>query len=144
MTLDASLEQISALQVALTGEYGAIYAYGIIGANTQGADKDRALKALRSHELRRNQVRDQLVAAGADPVPAEAAYTMPNVVTNPESGATAAQTIELQLVGAWASLAARTPIEGQNIANRKLAVGASRECAVRAVAWGSSAQAFPG
>lgn len=141
---DFSTGQIGALQDTLQGEYAAVYAYGVIGARSQGQDQRlRALKALRTHSTLRDWLREQLNAANTDPVPAAPAYELPNAVTNNQSAAKAAGTIEQRLTRSWAALAARTPIFDDNVTARTFAVNTAMECGTRAISWGSGVQAFP-
>lgn len=141
---DYTADQIGALQDTLQGEYAAVYAYGVIGGRSTGnPQKLKALKAMRTHTDLRNWLRDQLNASGTEPVPAAPSYQMPNSVTDNQSAAKAAATIENRLARSWAALAARTPITDDNVTNRKFAVNTSMECATRAVSWGSGVQAFP-
>lgn len=120
------------LEAVVAGESAAVYAFGVVAGQSRGAQRRRALAALRAHE----QWRDRWAAGSA--APAAVAYALPVDVTDEASARTLAQAVENGLVGLYADLAAAT-----RDAERGDAVRAAQQCATRAVRWGAAPQAFP-
>ena len=119
-------------EAVVAGESAAVYAYGVVAGQSRGAQRRRALIALRAHE----QWRDRW--AGDTPAPAAVAYDLPVAVTDGASARTLAQAVENGLVGLYADLAAASVDD-----ERVDAVRAAQQCATRAVRWGAAPQAFP-
>jgi len=131
--------EVSALRAALSGEYAATYAYGLIGAQLTGAEQQRALAALDSHRQHRDTIRRELAAASV-PVPAPAAVYDTGVrIDSAPTAINLAIEVERRLVPQWADVASAKTGSG-----RISAVKTGQECAVRAVVWGGQPQAFPG
>lgn len=130
---------VEALTSTLDAEYGATYAYGLIGAQVSGADLVRARNALESHRQARDKLRTDLAAlSAAIPAPAPA-YNTGEPIDDAAAAANLAIDVERRLVPRWAQVAAASGGD-----SRAQAVRSAQECAVRAVAWGGAPQAFPG
>ena len=130
---------VDRLTSTLQAEYAACYAYGLIGSHVSGTARTRAARALDSHQQARDQLRVSLTALNADiPSPAPA-YQPPTPVTNSPSAIALAVNVEQNLIRQWAAVSA---VSGGN--SRDNAIQNAQECAVRAIAWGASSQAFPG
>lgn len=103
-----------ALTDALSAEYAAVYAYGIIAAFANH-DRDRLVaESTAAHRARRDATIDTLKSLGANaPAPA-AAYTTPFVVDDPIPAAKLAVTVESDTAAVWRSAVERadTPKSG--------------------------------
>lgn len=114
----------------------AIYGYGVVVGQSRGAQQRKAREILAEHI----RERDRWSAAAEYDVPdAEIAYALPFPVQNQSQARRLAVALEERLIGWYAELAS-TVIDGE----RADAVVAAQSCAIRAVEWGASSQAFPG
>lgn len=138
--------ETDALQQALTCEYAAVYAYGLLAAH--GAEGWRTMIAdqTASHRVRRDATIDALHAAGVTPQPPQAAYTPPHPVTDPASAAQLGVTVETDTTMAWRSVAEKAA----SPTTRQASTDALAESAVRLARWRGlagqtpSSTAFPG
>ncbi len=125
-----------ALTAAIDGEEAAVYAYGVAIPRLSGSLSDLARGGLAAHRLRVISLRQRLPVAQQPPPPG-------GFDVDPPVDATQASDllagVEVRLAAVYADLAAHT-----FGADRRDAVLAARECAVRSVAWGGTPQAFPG
>jgi len=138
--------ETAALREALAAEHVAVWGYGVVGAEL-GPDADGPAAAA---EGAHRDVRDRLVALleerAADPVPAQAAYTLPFPVLTAVDAAALAVVLEDGVAGAWVRVLGRAA--DRDI--RKLAVDTLSATEVRAVGWRTAAgqtpvtSAFPG
>lgn len=126
------------LQVALEAEYAAVFAWGLIGAQTTEDRRALARAALARHEAARTWLRQQYVDAGQTAPAAAAAYDTGRV-TDPGAAAALAMRVELACVPAWSKVAA-----SGDAAQRAYAAAQAQADAVRAMAWGAGSSAFPG
>ena len=88
------------LQAALEAEYAAVFAWGLIGAQTTEDRRALARAALARHEAARTWLRQQYVDAGQTAPAAAAAYDTGRV-TDPGAAAALAMRVELACVPAW-------------------------------------------
>ncbi len=123
-----------AIVAAIEGVDAAIYAYGVIGAHTRGADAARARKALGTAQ----QWRADLQALAAQQVGAASAYALPFSVSDAPSARRHGVLVDNRLAAVLADAAAAT-----SGAARRRIVAAGMQCAARAVAWGGAPMAFP-
>ncbi len=123
---------------ALQAEYAAVFAWGLIGAQTSEDRRALARTALGRHEAARTWLRQQYVDAGQTAPAAASAYTTGRVTT-PEQAAALAVQVELACVPAWSKVAA-----SGDAAQRAYAAAQAQSDAVRAMAWGAGTSAFPG
>lgn len=137
MTTPVSREE--ALSATLADEYAATYGYGLIAAALIGIPRRRAQSAIDVHRVRRDQLRKTIIAIGQAPPNPAAAYDPPAPVDSAARAIALAAQIENGLSGSYSQLAAQS--QG---ADRRTAALAAQETAVRAAAWTSSTQAFPG
>jgi Domain of unknown function (DUF4439) len=134
-----SSEQIAAMQDALAAEQAASYAYGVVGAHLTGQRFNAAAADCVAHERARDSLTKMIIALGAQPHPAAAAYRMPIAVTTTAQATSLAVILEQQVAAAYLSLvAARDPVL------RTFAAARMQDAAVRAVHWSGQSQAFPG
>jgi hypothetical protein len=117
---------------ALAAEHAAIFGYGVLGAHldASGAAAPQARTDEAVHRDRRDTLVARLTGAGATPVPAEAAYAVPFPVTDRTSALRLAVLLEERTAAIWRAALPRTTGD-----DRKLALDALVDCAVRATAW---------
>jgi hypothetical protein len=118
------------LQQVLRAEHAAIFGYGALGGHLAKANRKSAALAERAHRDRRDAIASLLVAAGAEPAPAEPAYELPAPVTSPVSAAKLAVLIEERTAAAW-----RAAVPELGSSQRRTAVDALTACAVQAAGW---------
>ncbi|MFE2997658.1 ferritin-like domain-containing protein [Nocardia sp. NPDC059246] len=135
-----------ALIDALSAEYAAVYAYGVIAAYANH-DRDKLVaEYTASHRARRDATIDTLKASGAAVPEPAAAYTSPIPVNDPIPAAKLAVTVESDAAAAWRSVVERSG----NPDLRRTGIEALTECAVRLATWQSilgtspATVAFPG
>lgn len=127
-----------ALADALTAEYAAIWAYGVIGVHLTGAARSAARAAEAAHRARRDTLILQLSEGGGQ-VPADrAGYTLPYPVTDKASALKLAVEIEERAAGHW-----RAALPHTTGADRNRALAALTDCAVRATRWRRTAGVTP-
>ncbi|WP_067548592.1 ferritin-like domain-containing protein [Nocardia crassostreae] len=128
-----------ALMDALSAEYAAVYAYGVIAAY---ANSDRAKlvsEYTAAHRVRRDATADALKSLGAGVPAPDAAYTAPFVVDDPIPAAKLAVTVETDCATAW-----RAAVETADTPDvRRTALEALTESAVRLATWQSVLGANP-
>jgi hypothetical protein len=136
----------AALQDALAAAHTAIWGYGVVGAALPVAARAPVAAAEQAHRDRRDQLTALLTSRAVDPVPAEAAYTLPFPVLSPTDAAALAVTLEEGTASAWAWVLD----QATERSTRELGVTALTEAEVRAVGWRAAARrtpvtsAFPG
>ncbi|HEX9033949.1 MAG TPA: ferritin-like domain-containing protein [Streptosporangiaceae bacterium] len=130
---------LAALQAALAVEQATSYAYGIIGAHLSGAAFSAAAADCLAHERARDSLTGLITARGGTPVPAAAAYRLPNAVHKPADAVALAIALERQTASAYLSLVAAgdRPL-------RAFGAGQMQAAAVREARWSGRSQAFPG
>lgn len=122
-----------ALTDALSAEYAAVYAYGIIAAYANPERLKVVSEFAAAHRARRDATIDLLESLNA-PAPAPAAaYTAPFVVNDPIPAAKLAVMIETDAANAWRSVVER----GDSPEIRRTGIDALTESAVRLATWQS-------
>lgn len=130
----------AALAKALAAEHAAVYAYGVVGARTDGRLRARARTGFDAHRARRDQLRSLIVRMGGSPAEPSPAYRLPFPVESAKDAARLAAHVEEGLITAYLELAA---VNDPSL--RRLAALAAQECATRAYGWRpETLQAFPG
>jgi hypothetical protein len=135
----------SALAAALNAEHAAIFGYGVVGAHLDNAGKETARKADTVHRARRDALVARLASQSASPAPAAPAYALPFAVTGKATAYKLAVALEEGTAEAWRVAVGETTGD-----ERKIALDALIDCAVRATAWRKAAKispstvAFPG
>ncbi len=125
----------TALAAALSGEYAAIYAYGVLGAHLTGSGRSLALQS----ELAHRDLRDSLLDTLAQPPEPEAVYGMPFAVTSQATAIAAAVDVEVKCAALWrAAVAAASPDQ------RKMPLAKLTDAALRAAAFRRAGGARPG
>jgi len=132
-------QQVAAIQAALAAEQAARYAYGVVGAHLTGSKFTAAAADYLAHERARDSLTKMIIALGAQPHPASAAYQLPIAVSTSAQAMSLATIVEHQVTAAYLSLVAVA-----DPALRTFAAARMQGAAVRAVRWSGRAQAFPG
>jgi Domain of unknown function (DUF4439) len=134
---------VEALQATLAAEHAAVHVYGVLGGRVSVSEDPEAAEQLRTgydtHLLRRDLLRSRLAELGETPTGAAAAYDVP------------ARSREARLL---LDLAARTEercaevyaqqVAGTSGGERRWAVEALRDAALRLLTLGGRASAWPG
>lgn len=118
------------LAAALAAEQAAIFAYGPIGVRLTGAAAVEARTAEATHRARRDALVLRLTALGATPPPAAAAYALPFPVTTRSAALKLAVHVEDRTAAVW-----RAALPATTDADRRTALDALTDCAVRATRW---------
>ncbi|MFF0632161.1 ferritin-like domain-containing protein [Nocardia sp. NPDC004151] len=128
-----------ALIDALSAEYAAVYAYGVIAAYANH-DRDKLVaEYTAAHRARRDATIDALNADGATVPEPAAAYTAPFPVNDPIPAAKLAMTVESDAAASWRAVVERATDPGV----RRTGIEALTECAVRLATWQSILGASP-
>jgi hypothetical protein len=128
----------NALAAALAAEHAAIFGYGVVGAHLDRTGQAAARQAEAAHRNRRDALVMRLVAAGASPTPGAPAYRLPFPVADAPSALKLAVALEEGAGRAW-----RQALAGTTGDDRRLAVDALTDCAVRATRWRIAARVSP-
>ncbi|WP_406036810.1 ferritin-like domain-containing protein [Micromonospora sp. NBC_00898] len=127
-----------ALGAALSAEYAAIWAYGVIGVRLADAARTAARAAEAAHRARRDALILQL-SSGGGRVPADrAGYALPYPVTDRASALKLAIEVEERTAGFW-----RAALPHTTGADRNRALAALTDCALRATRWRRTAGVTP-
>lgn len=127
-----------AFATALSAEHAAIFGYGVVGAHLDQATQKAAREAETAHRNRRDDLLLRLSAANATAPPAAAGYTLPFPVTDQDSAMKLAASLEEGTARAW-----RAAVGAASGDERKLALQALTDCAVRATNWKKTAGLSP-
>lgn len=137
------MKPLEALQATLAGEHAAIYVYSVAGARTSESRSPGLFanldQAFRLHRRRRDWLAARIVALGGTPVPAEVAYELPAPLASAADMTKAALQLERRLAVVYGQLVASTPG-----ADRRWAIDALEDCAVRQLAFRGTPETFPG
>jgi hypothetical protein len=128
-----------ALSAALVAEHAAIYGYGVLGAHLSGPALAQAQQAEAAHRARRDDLLVRLTAAEVTPPAAAVAYALPFPVTDPASAQKLAVQLEERTAAVW-----RVALGPTSDAQRKLALDALLDGALRAARWRRATGVRPG
>lgn len=132
-----------ALQTALAAEHAAVYVYGSLGARTSLSATPQLYADISAGYARHRSRRDRLTALvrdhGGEPRAAEPAYELPTPLDSAAAINRAALEIEHHCEATYAWL-----VENTSGADRRFAVDALTDAAVRALAFRGSPEIFPG
>ena len=138
-----AMTPVEALQATLAAEHAAVYVYGVIGGRVSvSAQPDlwsRVRSAYNLHRARRDQLTSMVRTAGAEPVPAEVSYQVPNQTGTPAEQEAASCTVEERCCAVYAELVGAT-----SRAQRQWALDALEDAAVRLLGFGGAATPYPG
>lgn len=130
---------MTTLDDALAGEHAAIFGYGALGAYLRGASLALAQQAEAAHRARRDLLLVRLASASPPAPAAEPAYTLPFPVTDEASALRLATGVEERTGDVWK--AALADVGGDD---RKLALDALTDCALRAARFRRATGQTPG
>lgn len=130
---------VAALQAALDAEHAAVYGYGVAGAHLTGAKQKAAARDWAGHEAARDTLAAMIIALGAQPVAAAAAYQLPFPVHSEQTAVMLAALLEDRVASTYLGLVAL----GQG-SLRLFGARALQSAALRATSWRGTALAFPG
>ncbi|TDD30310.1 DUF4439 domain-containing protein [Kribbella turkmenica] len=134
------MTEVEALQAALAGEHAAMYGVGVAGGKLSGARFRAATDTFEQHRRNRDRLTRLVIAAGETPVAAEAAYDLPQAVSNTATAAALVLLIERRLTAVYGDL---VEAAGQP-AVRAFAIQTLLATASAQLAWGGAPVAFPG
>lgn len=134
---------IDALQDCLAAEHAACFGYAALGGALAGipdtaSDEARADEYYVVHRQARDDLTDLIASLDADPVAAEAAYSVP-VLTSERACRRLAAKLEQRTAAVYAYAIAETIDD-----TREMSADALTACAIRAVAWGAAPDPLPG
>jgi Domain of unknown function (DUF4439) len=135
----AEITAVSALRAALAAEDAAIYGYGVAGAHLGGSRQAAAEQDWEGHNKARDTLTAMIYALGAQPVAAQAFYTLPFPVHATTSAIALAAHLEDGVTRAYLAVVA---VSDQRL--RDFGAMAMQSSAGRAAYWRGSTQAFPG
>ncbi len=134
---------LEALQTTLAGEHAAVYLYGVLGARSSMSAQPELYELLvdgfRTHRRRRDELTEMIHGRGAEPVAAEVSYDLPGRLATPAQLRGAALRVERRTAGGYGQL-----VEGTAGEERRWALVALDECAVRQLELRGSPEQFPG
>lgn len=132
-----------ALQTALAAEHAAVFVYGALGGQTsQSTDPTlyaEIIDAYVTHRARRDDLIALIEDLGREPVAAEPGYELPADLSTPVAVAGRALVLERSCAATYAFVVGST-VDDQ----RKWAVDALLDAAVRALAFGGKPDRLPG
>lgn len=134
---------LEALQAALAGEHAAVYVYGVLGGRVSMSEQPTLALALgtayATHRQRRDELTARVSARGAEPVAAEVSYRLPNPASTTHQLTSAALETERRCAAVYADTVGST-----SRGDRRWAVEALTDTAVRELSFGGSPESFPG
>jgi hypothetical protein len=134
------MSETDALQAAISGEHAALYGVGVAGGKLSGARFRTATTLYEQHRKRRDQLAAYLLEAGQTPAAAEAAYDLPQAVTNAATATALILGIERRLGAVYGDLVEAA--EQDKV--RSFAVQALMATARDQLSWGGTPAAWPG
>ena len=129
------IDERTALEDLLSSCYGAIYAYGVIGAYL--SDPDEALNATASFRIHRDELLASFAELGYAAPPASAAYSIETQVIDEPSAKAAAALLEEACVAHWSNALFYLPNQMEQRESEFL-----QACAIRSFNWSGIAKAF--
>ena len=134
---------LDALQATLAGEHAALYTYGALGGRTSQSASPTLYATLRQgydvHRAQRDQVTRVVRDLGEEPVAAAVAYELPAPLASAADVQREALALERRCAATYSSLVAQSVGD-----QRRWAISALTSSALRQLAVGGDAVAFPG
>ena len=134
---------LEALQEALAAEHAAVWVYGVLGGQTSRTRQRQLFRevdaAYTVHRGRRDQLTRTITDLGADPVASEVGYALPANLGPPATIHATALGIEQRCATTYAALVAQSVG-----AQRRWAITALTDAAVRQLRFRGSPEIFPG
>lgn len=132
-----------ALQTALAAEHAAVFVYGALGGQTSQSAAPALYAAVTdayvTHRGRRDELVHRIEEIGHDPVAAEPAYDLPADLSTTTAVSRRALALERSCAATYAFVVAST-----TGADRRWAVEALLDSAVRELAFGGEPERLPG
>ena len=143
MSATAEGRPLSALQETLAAEHAAVHVYAVLGgrvsAVTDPVTADRFRAAYEAHRARRDQLRSVIADLGKEPEPASAAYQVDARTRDADELLRVARLTEDRCAAVYAQLVASSAGS-----QRRWAIAALTDAAVRVLSLGGAAAAYPG
>ncbi len=137
------MKTIDALQAALAAEHAAVYLTGVLGAQASASRQPALYAALlddyREHRGRRDALTVFISDLGGVPVAAEVSYDLPALMATAAELNDAALQLERRIARTYGQL-----VENTAGAQRRWALVALNEVAVRQVVFRGTPEMFPG
>jgi hypothetical protein len=137
------VKPLQALQATLAGEHAAVWIYGVLGAQASQSRTpelfDELSQAYALHRKRRDQVEVTISRLGAQPVAAQVSYELPNPARTAAQQRAAALEVEQRLADIYGQM-----VESTTHAQRRWAITALGDCAVRQLRFGGAPTDLPG
>lgn len=134
---------VDALQTTLAAEHAAVFVYAALGGQTSQSSTpalyDDVLGAYDAHRARRDQLTARLVDQGVEPVASQATYVLPADLGSEDLVTRRARQLERACAATYAYLVASSPT-----ADRRLAITALNETAVRELVFRGAPEMLPG
>lgn len=141
--MSGPLSPLAALQATLAGEHAAVWIYGVLGAQSSQSREpklyDALTRAFTLHRRRRDQLTVTISRMGAEPVASAVSYRLPNPARTTGQVRAAALDVELRLAGLYGQL-----VQSTTAADRRWAIAALDDCAVRQLGFGGTPTDLPG
>lgn len=137
------MRPLAALQATLAGEHAAVWVYGVLGAQASRSREPGLFTALSDawalHRKRRDQLTQMISQRDATPVASQVSYELPNPARTSRQLRAAALQLEQRLADVYGQL-----VESTTHVERRWAIGALDECAVRQLGFGGVPSDLPG
>lgn len=134
---------LQALQATLAAEHAAVHLLAVVGARVSVSAEPRLWEEVRDsytvHRVRREELTALVRREGADPAPAAAGYDLPFAATTPAQLTRAAHEVEQRCAAVYADMVGSTAG-----VQRRWALDALEDSAVRLLGLGGEPEAFPG
>lgn len=134
---------LDGLQAALAGEHAAVFVVGYLGAQTSSSAQPVLVADLRdaydAHRSRRDALESAVIDAGGTPVAAAASYDLADVAGDPARITARALEVERACGATYGYLVANSAGD-----ERRRAVDAMLDCAVRELTFGGEPRTYPG
>jgi hypothetical protein len=134
---------LQALQRTLAGEHAAVYVYGVLGGRvSESATPDLSsllTSAYERHRARRDELTGMVRAEHGDPVAADPSYQLPTPSRTTDQIRAAARITEERCAAVYADTVGST-----SRSDRRWAIDALGDAAVRQLSFGGHAEKFPG
>ncbi|MFT4009361.1 MAG: ferritin-like domain-containing protein [Nocardioidaceae bacterium] len=134
---------LDALQHTLAGEHAAVYVYGVLGGRVSREDSPDLARLIAEaydvHRARRGQLQTTITKLGGTPVAADVAYELTTPAETGPQLRREALGIEQRCATTYAAAVASTTGD-----NRRWAVLALDDAAVRGLGFGGKPEPFPG
>lgn len=134
---------LDGLQQALAAEHAAVFVHGALGARTSASATPGLYTQLVAgydvHRDRRDELVERIRAHGGEPVASEPAYELPDELGSADAVSRSALELEQRCMDTYGWL-----VEQTSGNDRRFAVAALTDAAVRALAYRGSPEIFPG